>query len=258
MLPGSSGQSCRWFTCTLSTQSHFPTFSEFDVVLWLSGFLLTTALLVAVIVSCWVSNNPLAVYISAPPVPIPESFTTAPFLLLEVIMNKTSPVGNLGFPPTFGSGIVNVPDILPVEVVIKGLPRVGELSELKSELEGVTKALTSVLLKNTYTLVFGLKCSPVNVIVFDLINGIAALEIVRKPWDSLSTLREIDVVTPVLDLSVLTVLIDRVPVLVTVASSLEVTLDWVSPLVLTTPDQLVCHEFQIVPKLFRSFATTAS
>ena len=113
--------------------------------------------------------------------PIPESSIILPFVLLEVIVSKTSPVGNLGFPPTFASGIVNVPDILPVEVVIKGLPRIGELSELKSELEGVTKALTSVLLKNTYTLVFGLKFSPVNVIVFDLINGIAAFEIVRKP-----------------------------------------------------------------------------
>ena len=87
--------------------------------------LVTSAFLVAIIVSCCVSNNPDAEYIVLPAVPGLCSVLTTPLYSLEVSLNSISHVLQVGLPSTFGSGIANVPSTLPVAVVIKTLPATG-------------------------------------------------------------------------------------------------------------------------------------
>ena len=111
----------------------------------------------------------------------------------------------------------------------------------------------------------GLKPPPENFMVTARIVGIAAIESTLSPCDSLSTRSATDVLTPLLVWSVrilLVVLVTVDPPIVRLKPALLV--NWIPPSVQlsvdvsTTPDHWVCHEFQTVPRLFLSFAMTAS
>ena len=92
------------------------------------------AFLVAIIVSCSVSKIPLAKYIASPAV---TGSVLVVLSELEVSLNCTSPVENLGLPEIYGSGIVNVPSTLPFVAEINGLPAT-IVESLENPLDGVT------------------------------------------------------------------------------------------------------------------------
>ena len=237
------------------------TVRDCDTLVWT-----TLALLVEITVSCSVVRIPNAVYITVPAVDAPSVAPCLPALAsveLEVILNSTSPVSNLGLLElALWSGIWNVASILPDAVVFKTPPDTSVVSVVYVLELGVTNAETSWPSKNGYNLVFGKNPTPVIVIVLGLQKGIATWEIILEPWDSSVTSAITWVCVPVRVCSlrvVVIVLSKNLPICCPAglsSKSLARQNLW-DVWTLDTPVHWVSQAFQIVPSWFSNDAATA-
>ena len=120
------------------------------------------------------------------------------FVGLAVSRNESSPVLNVRFPVTLGSGRLNTPLTLPDGPVIKASPKIKLESAVENPSNGFVKEETSTLSKKGYNCVFGRNALPSKLIILGLQNGSIALAITLVPCDSRSIFSITSVLIPVL------------------------------------------------------------